>query len=168
MLDASRLQTGKLSFERKPIRLDKLVEETITDLNRATEGRDIKILKTKKVTVCADRFRIYQVITNLITNAIKYSPPTTPIHVKIETERKTARISVQDYGIGIDNDQQNKIFERLYQVGGETPNTFPGFGMGLYISKEIVRRHRGKIWVKSEKGKGSIFYFTLPITKRLP
>ena len=72
-------------------------------------------------------------------------------------------MSVQDFGIGISKEQQNKIFDRLYQVTDPHAKTFPGLGLGLYISKEIIERHKGKIWVKSTKGKGSTFYFSLPL-----
>lgn len=73
-------------------------------------------------------------------------------------------VSVQDFGIGIDQDQLKKVFDRLYQVTDSKEKTFPGLGMGLYISKEIIRRHHGKIWVESQKGKGSTFNFTLPLS----
>ena len=74
-------------------------------------------------------------------------------------------VGVQDFGIGISKEHQEKIFERFYRVYTEDEKTFPGLGMGLYISSDIIERHNGKIWVESEKGKGSTFYFTLFYTK---
>ena len=117
------------------------------------------------MTVFADKFRIYQVVTNLITNAIKYSPITSEVNVRVREFNNKALVSVEDFGIGVEKGEKQKIFDKLYQVADDTGQNFAGFGMGLYISKEIVKRHKGQIWVESEKDKGSIFYFTLPLGK---
>jgi len=116
--------------------------------------------------VFGDRFRVYQVITNLLTNAVKYSPKKDKIIIDAKKVGKEALVSVKDFGIGIPKDKQEKIFEKLYQVTEPDVKTFPGLGMGLYISNEIVKRHNGKMWVKSQKGKGSTFYFTLPLAQK--
>lgn len=166
LLDVSRLQTGKLSFTKEEFRLDTLIDETIEVLQATTKKQTLTIVKEEPVIIYADKFRIYQVITNLITNAIKYSAGKDAIDIQVYKENDTAIVTVKDYGIGISKDQQDKIFERLYQVTDDTEKTFPGFGMGLYISKEIVVRHKGKIWVESEKGKGSTFYISIPIGKK--
>jgi PAS domain S-box-containing protein len=165
LLDVSRLQTGKLSFTKEDFRIDILVEETIEDLKGLANGQAIVYNGTAPVLVHADRFRIYQVITNLITNAVKYSENGKDIKVRIKREAGKVMVSVQDSGIGIEKEQQKKIFDRLYQVVDDKEKTFPGFGMGLYISKEIIKRHKGSIWVESEKRKGSTFFFTLPLKK---
>jgi len=166
LLDVSRLQTGKLSFSKEKFRLDTLIEDTVKELQDTTKDQPITIEKNPPLLVFADKFRIYQVLTNLITNASKYSPAGENIAVSLKREKDKAIISVRDFGIGIRKDQQKKIFDRLYQVTDPTEKTFPGLGMGLYISKQIVIRHKGKIWVESEKDKGSTFYFSLPATKR--
>lgn len=163
LLDVSRLQTGKLSFSKEEFRLDLLVKEIVDVLQGATPNQSLVYRKHTPIIVYADKFRIYQVITNLITNAAKYSPNGQKILVDVYKQQSKAVVSIQDFGIGIAKNQQKKIFERLYQVTDDKEKTFPGFGMGLYISKEIVTRHNGSIWVTSEKGKGSIFYFSLPI-----
>jgi signal transduction histidine kinase len=162
LLDVSRLQTGKLTFTKEQFRIDELLKETIEGIEGGTRKQKIIFHAPSPITVHADRFRIYQVITNLITNAIKYSPKEKDIHVKVKRNKDKVIVSVQDFGIGITKDEQKKIFDRLYQVSGDKEKTFPGFGMGLYISREIVKRHRGQIWVESELGKGSTFYFSLP------
>lgn len=167
LLDVSRLQTGKLSFTKEEFRLDTLIDETIEVLQATTKKQTLTVVKEEPVTIYADKFRMYQVITNLITNAIKYSAGKDSIDIQIYKENDTAVVSVKDYGIGIAKDQQDKIFERLYQVTDDTEKTFPGFGMGLYISKEIIVRHKGMIWVESEKGKGSTFYLRIPIEKQI-
>jgi signal transduction histidine kinase len=104
------------------------------------------------------------VIMNLLTNAIKYSPDATQVDVTVEMENKKAVIQVTDHGIGIDKKFHHKIFERFYRVEGKSEQTYPGFGIGLFIASEIVHRHLGTISVESEKGKGSVFTVTLPLT----
>ncbi|MEN9327435.1 MAG: hypothetical protein RI947_243 [Candidatus Parcubacteria bacterium] len=166
LLDVSRLQTGKLSFSKEEFRLDELIEETIEILQGSTKKQSILFVKKTPITVSADRFRVYQVLTNLLTNAIKYSGEGTKVNIRLYKQEGSAVVEIQDFGIGIAKDQQKKIFERLYQVTDDKEKTFPGFGMGLYISKEIIKRHKGAIWVESEKEKGSHFYFSLPLGKK--
>ncbi len=166
LLDVSRLQTGKLSLTKEQFRIDSLIIETIDGLQEAAGNRTIKFLGKRAMTVSADRFRISQVLTNLLTNAIKYSPESKDIIVRLNRDGSNVVVSVQDDGMGIAKEQQKKIFEKLYQVTDSKGKTFPGLGMGLYISKEIVKRHSGQIWVESEKGKGSTFYVSLPSEKK--
>lgn len=113
--------------------------------------------------VHADKERIRQVIINLVTNAIKYSPEGDKILVGSHKRGDYIEMYVQDFGMGIAKEEVKKIFGRFYQAAQH--KTFPGLGLGLYISSEIIKIHGGKMWVKSEKGKGSTFYFTLPISK---
>jgi signal transduction histidine kinase len=122
-----------------------------------------------------DRERIGQVITNFLTNAIKYSPGLENgntsskgrIIVKTVYDRNTVTISVQDFGVGIPKESLDKVFGRFFRVEGSKQATYPGLGLGLYISREIVKRHNGMIWVESSFGKGSIFCFNLPIVRKL-
>jgi PAS domain S-box-containing protein len=172
LLDVSRLQTGKLSFSKVSFRLDILAEELTEELRATTKKHTLIYSGKTPLIVFADKFRIYQVLTNLITNAIKYSPDATTITIRVKKADGKAVVSIKDEGIGIVKEQQKRIFDRLYQVADSDTNTFPGLGMGLYISKEIIKRHKGSIWVESEKvagrtdsKQGSIFYFTLPLTK---
>lgn len=163
LLDVSRIQTGKLIFRKQTFDLNLVVQESIETLENLAERRRIIFKPANSLLIFADRFRIYQVLTNLISNAIKYSPAGTDIVVSAYKSGSKIRVDVEDYGIGIEKTEVDKIFERLYQVADRTEKTFPGLGMGLYISKEIITRHKGKLWVESEKGKGSIFSFTLPL-----
>jgi signal transduction histidine kinase len=104
------------------------------------------------------------VLINFLTNAIKYSPNADKVDVWIrQSEKNWVSVSVKDFGIGIDEKDHEKIFERFYRVGGKEEQTFPGFGIGLFIAKEIIVRHGGMIHLISKKGKGSTFTFTLPI-----
>jgi signal transduction histidine kinase len=103
------------------------------------------------------------VLSNLLTNAIKYCGNCDEIMVKLEQVNQKVVCSVADMGIGIPTDEHSKIFERFYRVSGKNLHTYPGLGLGLYLAKQIMERHNENIWVKSEEGKGSVFYFSLPL-----
>ena len=102
-------------------------------------------------------------LTNLISNGIKYSPKAKKIVVHTKVENRAVVVSVQDFGIGIEEDMVEKVFERFFRITQTNFNTFPGLGLGLYIAAEIVKRQGGKIWLKSAKDKGSTFFFSLPL-----
>lgn len=163
LLDVSRIQTGKLLLHKERFLLNDLVRETVKELQSSTIKHVLRYESHASITLTADKFRIYQVLTNLITNAVKYSPDGGKILIRLNRKNGQSLLSVEDHGIGIDQTQHKKIFERLYQVTDRTEKTFPGLGMGLYISKEIIKRHKGDIWVESQKGKGSTFYVSMPI-----
>ena len=124
-----------------------------------------KILREGRAdkTVYGDKDRLGQVITNFLSNAIKYTPDSQEILVKTVATSNHVTLAVQDFGLGIAKENQPHVFERFYRVAEATKQTSPGLGIGLYLSREIIRRHAGSIWVKSEKGKGSTFGFTLPL-----
>lgn len=161
LLDVSRIETGKLKLNKEEFRLAELVQDTVDSIKPSTIVHEIITDLNTKINVFADRYRIYQVLVNLLTNAIKYSPGGKKIYVKVWQEDEQVFVSVQDFGIGIKKEQRKKIFERLYQTNDAEERTYPGLGLGLYISREIIDRHGGKIWVESKKGQGSIFFFSL-------
>lgn len=169
LLDTSKITSGKISYTFERFDIGQLVQETVADLQRITDKHSIQIEKQARQEVVADRERIRQVLTNLLTNAIKYSPTADRILVRVEQrDPKEVLVCVQDFGIGVPDDQHDKIFNRFFQVSNPEQrlterDTFPGLGLGLYISSEIIKRHGGRIWVESEVGKGSTFCFTLPI-----
>jgi len=165
LLDISRIETGKMSFNTELFALEEILFDTIEGMQPAVRKHHLQFIHTDKLSIYGDRFRIYQVITNLLTNAVKYSPKKDKIIIKAKKVGNEAVVSVQDFGIGIPKDKQERIFEKLYQVTDPDVKTFPGLGMGLYISNEIIKRHEGRMWVKSEKGKGATFYFSLPLNQ---
>ena len=166
LLDVSRIQTGKLTFQKEIFDINIVINDTIELIKEAADDHPIVFKPSTPLYVNADKFRIYQVLTNLVTNAVKYSPKKSEIVIKLTKENREIIISVQDFGIGIASSEHEKIFERLYQVFDTADKKSPGFGMGLFISKEIIRKHKGRIWVESELKKGSTFYIGLPIAKR--
>lgn len=161
LLDISRIQTGKMQLKMENFRLDQLVSDTIAGLEGMSGKHQLVPKRLEPVRVTADRFRLYQVITNFITNAVKYSPDANKVIINVYQKGEQAVVSIKDYGIGIPKKQQKMIFDKLYQVQS-SHNAITGLGMGLYISKEIIRAHNGVIWVESSSGKGSTFYFSLP------
>lgn len=162
LLDVSRIETGKLKLNKDIFELNTFVEETIESIQPSTRKHEITMYHNGPVEVVADKYRIYQVLINLLTNAIKYSPKSEKILVKVDSRKNDVVVSVKDFGIGIKKEEQAKIFDRLYQVCDPEEKTYPGLGLGLFISKEIMDRHQGKIWVESKKGEGSTFFFSLP------
>jgi two-component system CheB/CheR fusion protein len=119
-------------------------------------------VEEKLPAIHADAEKTSWVLINFLTNAIKYSPEADSVEVYLEGGSKKASIQVRDHGIGIDKKDFTKIFERFYRAEGKAEQTYPGFGIGLFIASEIVQRHNGTIDVSSEKGKGSIFTVNLP------
>jgi len=165
LLDITRIQTGKFGYDRKPMDLNNLTRETTEAMQEMTKKHKIAVIGKLKNDVIADNFRMYQVLVNLINNAIKYSPEGGKIIVRLQQNQNHALISVKDYGIGIEKIHQKKIFEKLYQATQMKEKSASGLGIGLYVSSEIIKHHGGKIWVESQKGKGAKFYFTLPLAK---
>lgn len=162
LLDVTKIQAGKLQFNDAYFNFDKLADEVVEDLQRTTNRHQI-IRKFDTIgTVYGDEHRIGQVITNFLTNAIKYSPNADTIVVTTRKTNNEVQLSVQDFGIGIPQDNLEKVFEQFYRVSNNKQHLYPGLGLGLYIAAEIIRREGGRIGVESTEGKGSLFYFVLP------
>ena len=163
LLDLSKMQTGQLDYREERFDLDELVQEIVETVQETTQTHHLQFEGQTQAEVFGDRDRIGQVLINLLNNAIKYSPQGDRVLVRVAISQNKALVSVQDFGIGIAKEHQHKIFERFYQVTDAEEKTYPGLGIGLYISYEIVKRHSGQMWVESKKGEGASFYFTLPL-----
>ncbi len=164
MLDLSRIESGKLELQKETFSLDELLAETIQDIIYTNTKHTINISVELKASVYGDKDRVEQVIINLINNAIKYSPGSNAVEVRLyDAGNNKIGVSIKDYGIGIIKEDQEKIFERFYRAGGVSEQNYSGFGIGLFIAKEIIQRHNGQILVESEQGKGSVFTFILPL-----
>lgn len=166
MLDVTKIQSGRLQFTRTDFDFNSLVQEKVEELQLTSTQHKLDTELGEMCFVHADRERIGQVITNFITNAIKYSPHSDKIFVKSFVEKGEVLLLVQDFGVGIPSDKHHRVFEQFFRVSGPNQNTYPGLGLGLYISAEIIKRESGAIWVESEEGKGSSFYFRLPILNK--
>jgi two-component system sensor histidine kinase VicK len=165
-LNVSRLEAGKISIIKQDFSIDELLKEVIHEFELTISKHIIKISDRSKVIINADKNKIGSVITNLISNAIKYSPKGGDIIVKCTVKGNAVEIGVKDEGIGIKATDKKKLFERYYRVEDIQSKHISGFGIGLYLSAEIVHRHGGEIWVESQIGIGSEFFFRLPINGR--
>ena len=163
LLDLSKMQTGQLVYREERFDLDALVQEIVENAQGTTQTHHLLLEGQTQAEVFGDRDRIGQVLINLLNNAIKYSPRADTVLVRVAKDQNKALVSIQDFGIGIAKEHQDKIFERFYQVTDPEEKPYAGLGIGLYISREIVKRHSGQMWVESKKGKGTTFHVTLPL-----
>lgn len=161
LLDLSQIETGKLSIKPEVIDLGQIITNTIYKFLLSFKYFQIKYEGLSQLFVLADPIRIEQVITNLLSNAIKYSRDKKEIVVFSKILGKKVIVGVKDYGYGIARSEQRNIFDLFYQIN----STKSGFGLGLFICKQIIKNHHETIWVKSEEGKGSTFFFSLSIKK---
>ena len=162
-LNLSRFESGKIELKATRFPLDGLIREIISDLTAGAPGLEIEFLPCLPVEVMADREKIGSVIHNLLSNAVKYSSHGKTVTVQCENREGSVVVSVTDKGIGIRSEDLSHIFDRFYRVDNENTKDISGFGIGLYLSAEIVKIHGGKIWVESNYGAGSTFYFSIPV-----
>jgi signal transduction histidine kinase len=170
ILDLSKLQSGKADMRREQVDVAKLFKAALTHLSMLTKEKKIKLthsISADLPVIWGDPGRLEQVLTNLVTNAIKFTPAEGHIEVTIEKEEEQIGITVADSGMGIPAEQQEEIFQRFHQIRTtDKDSSTQGIGLGLAICREIVIQHRGHIWVESEVGKGSRFKFLIPIEAR--
>ncbi|RZK69610.1 MAG: PAS domain-containing sensor histidine kinase, partial [Pedobacter sp.] len=164
-LNVSRLDSGNINLEKSNFNIVDLIKEIEEETVDIVLSHLISFEPVIEAWIFADRNKIGQVINNLISNAVKYSPVGTTIIISAHTVNNMVQISVKDQGVGIIPEDQPKVFDRFYRVTNEQTGMVSGFGIGLYLSAEIIHLHQGKIWVESESSKGSTFYLTLPLGK---
>lgn len=165
VLDLEKLESGEQRIELLPLALDMVIRQAIAATSQILEGRQLRLhLPESDLLVTGDQDRLLQVLLNLISNAVKHTDPATgEITVSALSTAGSWEVCVADNGRGIDRENQSRIFERFFQARDQTLKKPVGTGLGLAISKRIVELHRGKIWVESTPGKGSNFYFRVPI-----
>ena len=162
MLDVSKINQGQLHLSKSDIHFDDFLQEALNSIQQITPKHSIVLEENAQIVINADPVRLEQVITNLISNAAKYSPGKDKIVVKSCVSQTQLIVSVTDGGIGIAEENKEKIFQRFYRVKG-MGSGFNGFGIGLYVSSEIIKQHGGSMWVESKEKEGSTFYFSLPL-----
>jgi signal transduction histidine kinase len=167
LLDVSRIQTGRLELRPQPLDLIVLAAEVLERFQSLSAASDTRRLRLRSpvqsLTGAWDRARLDQVLTNLVSNAIKYSPAGSEVTLAVEPRGDAVRISVRDRGIGIPQHEQARLFEPFYRASNASIRNYAGVGLGLHITREIVARHGGTISVESEEGKGSTFIVDLPL-----
>jgi PAS domain S-box-containing protein len=165
LLDVSRLELGRMPVEMRPLDLAALVGEMCERRRSLSEERQIsRTIIPEEITVEGDPVRLEQVFSNLLDNAVKYSPEGSPIWLRVSRKHDKALVEVEDQGMGIAAEHLPHIFERFYKPGRHQA-VYSGLGLGLYISKEIVEQHGGRIWAESKLGKGSTFFVELPLAQ---
>ncbi|MDP9379618.1 MAG: PAS domain S-box protein [Chloroflexota bacterium] len=163
LLDVSRIEKGTIEFEMLPFDLNEALSQTLDETRVSAPDFVFQIdEKERGLWVRGDRTRIQQVISNLVTNAVKYSSKSKQVDVRIGRDGADAVVSVTDYGIGIPKEQQADVFRLYFRGANVSAKHYGGLGLGLFISKGIIERHGGNIRVNSEEGRGSTFYFSLP------
>lgn len=162
LLDISKIESGKLKLNRQYFCFNQALDHILEVVQE--NNPHIKIIRKGRVEseLFGDEMRIEQVITNFITNAVKYAPDGKEIHITSEIEGDKIHFSVRDFGIGMTEEHEQKIFQKFYRIE-ESSERFQGLGIGLYICQEIIDRHKGKIGVTSTLGEGSTFYFEIPL-----
>jgi two-component system CheB/CheR fusion protein len=158
-VEGQHFQLNKADFK-----FNDLVDECVSGVQITTPTHKLIIENNADIIYHGDRLRLEQVFSNFLSNAIKYSPDADKIIVSSEIRSDNIVVSIQDFGIGIENEDLNKLFNRFYRVDN-TAMKFQGLGLGLYISSEIIKAHKGSFWIESELGNGSTFYFLLPLNK---
>jgi signal transduction histidine kinase len=169
LVDDARIRHGQLDVHLEPCDLGTIVREAVEEQRALEPDRTIRLElpAVQSVPVIADADRIAQVVTNYLTNALKYSKADRPITVCLETEGDMARVSVRDEGPGISLSDQMHLFERFPQIKGAAVQSGSGIslGLGLHICKAIIEGHHGHVGVHSAPGQGSTFWFTLPLAR---
>lgn len=168
LLDVTRLQAGRLALQREPTDLVALAQRVIRRLQMTSQRHTLSLHAVlPHVVVQADSRRLEQVLSNLIGNAIKYSPQGGPVEITIEQEETHgAVLSVRDHGIGIPAQQQGRIFSRFMRADNARKSGVSGTGLGLYLCRELIELHGGRIWFESVEEQGSVFYLALPYPSR--
>jgi signal transduction histidine kinase len=162
LLDVSKIEAGKLQLTIEPFDIRAVLDDAIELIQHTNNNYRISLeTDLDKLIINGDPHRIEQVLINLLTNAIKYSPGTNRIELFLNATGGEVKIGVRDYGVGIAANKLKQIFSRFYRIEGANPN-ISGLGIGLYLSHEIITRHKGRIWAESELGVGSSFWISLP------
>jgi len=160
-LDVARLEAGKINLNTEAFDIGELIKEVVSDATEIMSSHELIFQPCESVIVQADKDKIGQVLTNFLSNAVKYSAHGKQIFVTCQQHQGMVRVSVRDQGIGIKAQDIDKLFNRFYRIENTNTKTISGFGIGLYLCAEIIKRHNGEIWVESDPGAGSTFHFSL-------
>ena len=157
------MESGKIAIDKYNFDVEKLIKEIIEEQELVIKSHTFIFTPCTPVLIYADRDKINSVLTNLISNAVKYSPKGKQIDIKCEVIENHVQVSIKDEGLGIKPADLDSVFKRYFRVTTNETQHISGFGIGLYLSAEIIERHDGRIWAESDFGKGSTFYFSLPL-----
>ncbi|MGN6616854.1 MAG: sensor histidine kinase [Ilyomonas sp.] len=164
LLDISKTEEDTSTYKKAEMHLDEVVKEVVEDCKKVSPDAVFKITGHTDAKVFADKDRIAAALKNLLNNAYKYAEPK-EIIINLSRENGNAKVSVTNPGSVISAEFSKKVFEKYYRIPDRKNKTFPGIGIGLYITSQIIQNHDGDVWVDSDEAKGTIFSFTLPIIK---
>jgi signal transduction histidine kinase len=165
LVDVTRWEGGQLELRREPVALSSYLNDLLQRISLTMDTTRIRVeVPPELPRVSADYARLERVVVNLLSNALKYSEAGTPVTLRAWQEKAMVVVAVADQGQGIDPADQPHLFERFYRAR-RTERRPEGIGLGLYITRVLVEAHGGYVWVESEPGRGSTFYFTLPIAE---
>jgi signal transduction histidine kinase len=167
LLDVSKITNQRLNFRRDYHVFNDIVNDNVSDLDDEHKTHHIDTELGFMGSIFCDRVRIGQVLKNLISNAIKYSPDNDRILITTKQRGSDLLVCVTDYGIGISEENKGRVFEQFYRVSNAEAYSYQGMGLGLFISAEIIRQEGGEIWIESEENKGSTFCFSLPLVNNI-
>ncbi len=162
-LDLSKREPGKIQLKLTNFDIYRLLADCAAEFSSTTHSHTFEVGPGEAIMIRADKEKIEEVVSNFLSNAVKYSARDTKITLAARVVDDEAEVSIRDEGIGIKPKDQEKLFQRFYRVEDTRIKNVSGFGIGLYLSNEIIQRHKGKTWVVSDEGKGSTFYFSLPV-----
>ncbi len=162
LLDVTKIEQGKLTITKKKTNLAELINDAVTEASALFPHQIIYLRPLEQTEVMADQQRMLQVFINLLSNAAKYSPKATEIHLWMEQEKEEVRVYIRDFGVGIPEDKVPILFQKFYRVY-ENETVIQGLGLGLFICRQIIKGHDGDIGVTSDVGEGSIFWVCLPV-----
>lgn len=164
LLDTSKITQGLMPLKREQIDINRLISDCIDNLRTLQPNQNLVTELGEVPEISADKERIIQVLNNLLSNAVKYSPQGGDIIVRTGTVGENVEVSVRDSGIGMSAETISKLYQRFYRSSDPKVKTFPGLGLGLYISHEIIKAHGGTLKADSREGEGSVFLLRLPVT----
>lgn len=161
LLDVSKINAGKMEFAIQSFSIEEVIEDCLS-FTKAESDHEIIVNGDQSIILRGDRNRLEQALCNLLSNAVKYSPDADKVIINIKKYDDTIKVSVTDFGVGIEESKIPFVFDRFFRVS-ENSNKFSGLGLGLYITSEIIKRHGGRIYVESTPGEGSTFSFSIPL-----
>jgi signal transduction histidine kinase len=167
LLDMSKIESGRLELVSESLNLREIVEKEVESFGTMAEEKHITVnveMDSGLPPVRADRHRLGQIIVNLLSNAVKYSPDNSTVKIRASQSGKQVTVKVIDSGSGIDPEDRSRLFERFYRGKSDAVRGTKGTGLGLAITRYLVEMHGGKIWVESERGQGSTFCFSIPVS----
>ena len=162
-LSLAQVESGKIHLNITDFDLNDIIKVAVEEILMLNPDRIITFSANDVISLEADPDKIEQVIINFLSNAIKYSPGDGQISIRAQVLNDIVEVRVQDDGLGIAPEDIEKLFDRYYRVENKQTENIPGFGIGLYLCAQIIQHHNGKIWVESKPGKGSEFFFSVPL-----